>query len=406
MLLHQQPVEQDEVVLAVGGDLYPSSPLGWASERIQRQANACDLLKLFEQADLRIVNLECPLTDSVEAAMKTGPSLKAPVEAARVLCDMGVNLATLANNHIGDYGESGVAETLRACHQAGIATVGAGLDLAEARGVFYRPIRGRTVAVVNMVEKEFGAATETSAGANPFDIISAIESLREARRNAEHVVLVVHGGLAATHFPSPGAVRRLRFLAEEGATAIFRHHSHRIQGYEIWHGVPIFYGLGNLLFQWHTKSKHSGWHEGIVVILRIDRGDRCTFEIVPFEQNKGRPGIVVLQNGAREHSLRKLESWSMALQQPAAIEEEWAKLVHRLSPIYLASLTVRSRIAIRIARRLGLLRWLRQPLPIRLLLENYLQNEDHREALIEALSTSRQEMRRPERRSHPSRCSE
>ena len=83
--------------------------------------------------DSSICNLECPLTDSNIKLQKSGPNLKASAQSVNVLSKVGFNIVSLANNHILDYGEIGVKDTIFACESKGIKTVGAANNFINAR---------------------------------------------------------------------------------------------------------------------------------------------------------------------------------------------------------------------------------------------------------------------------------
>ncbi|HQN10366.1 MAG TPA: CapA family protein, partial [Thermoanaerobaculia bacterium] len=298
---------------------------------------------------------------------------------------LGVRLVTLSNNHVFDHGMEGLADTLDALGEAGISCVGAGRTHEEAREIRYESLRGRLVAFVGMAEREAGCSGPGRGGANPFDTIAAVKAIREARKNARHVVLCLHGGLESTHFPSPEAVRTLRFLAEEGATAVIRHHPHSVQGYEYWKGVPIFYSVGNLLFDWPYALMDAGWYEGILVELRVDERDRCSTVIHPFVQSNGGIGMKRLEDAARDGFLERLEEWSRAIGDDAVLRHRWAEALDARRSSYLSILALPHPILGRIARRLGLIGLVRPGRTNRMILENYFRCDAHREAVLGVL---------------------
>jgi poly-gamma-glutamate synthesis protein (capsule biosynthesis protein) len=332
-----------------------------------------------------VVNLECPLTETKTRSRKAGWHLQARGKSAEFLAALGVDLITLANNHVLDAGEEGLRDTLEACATAGIQTVGAGLSAAEAGRVAYLNRRGRVLAVVNMAERDFSCADASRGGANAFDVVRAVASIREARKRAQHVLLVVHGGLEGVHVPSPESVRVLRFLAEEGCTAILRHHPHAVQGYEVWNTVPIFYSVGNFLFDWHSPLKNDAWYEGLAVRLSFSERDECSFELLPFEQCKVGPGLSMLTGAGKSAFLQRLADWSTTVSEPEALREAWRQVIEERRVAYRASLVVTQPLATRVLRRMGLLR-LVSPSRRRLtLLENYLRCDTHRELLLDIL---------------------
>lgn len=383
-----------KINLLVAGDFCPIGrfePLV-SKEEPERRRAVGEVAALAETADCFIVNLECPLTDSGTLIEKAGSRIKADPSAVRFLKDLRVDLVVMANNHILDFGEEGLTETLGVLRVAGIETVGAGLTHDEARRIHFRELKGRTLAVVNMAEREFSYARPGRCGANPFDLIAAVEAIREARKRADHVLLILHGGLESMNFPSPESVRLLRFLAEQGPTAIIRHHPHRVQGHEVWKGVPIFYSLGNFLFDWFTPVKDEGWYEGILVELAIDKEDQCSSVIHPFEQCKAEPGIKMLGGTSRDRFMGRYNEWSKTIGDDSALQKEWLGTVERRKNDYFGLLTLPHPLLMRVARRLGLLNYLRPSKSKRRILENCLRCDAHREVLLDVFERDREGM--------------
>ncbi len=91
-----------------------------------------------------------------------------------------MSIACLANNHIRDYGDAGVMETIMHCHAHGIETVGAGKNLHAAGKISFVSVKNTTLAFINYCEEEFSIAGKVHAGANPIDSIQAYYDIKEA----------------------------------------------------------------------------------------------------------------------------------------------------------------------------------------------------------------------------------
>jgi poly-gamma-glutamate synthesis protein (capsule biosynthesis protein) len=353
----------------------------------QREASwfVGEAANIFRESDLAIVNQECVLASTGAPIVKEGPCLKAHPETARLLTHLGITLVTTANNHIRDFGDEGVHKTLETCAAHNIHTVGAGLTLHEARQIYYHPVGGRQLAVINVAEKEFSYATARRAGANPLDLIDLLEDMKEARLHANHLLLIIHGGLEDTHYPSPQSVKLLRFLAEQGATAVVRHHPHYVQGYEVWKGVPIFYSLGNFFFPWVNESV-PGRLEGMVLVLRITTNDTCNFKIHGFGQCVDEPRLRKLEGDRDEVFLTKVGKYSNVLRDPAALEREWQALIDELRPDYYGRIALPNYFVLRLFRKLGLLGRVAPSRRKRILYGNWIRCAAHREALLQILN--------------------
>lgn len=230
-----------------------------------------NVIDLFKQSDLNIVNLEAPVTTSTSKILKTGPHLKAEeqsiLEALKIL---EVDVVTLANNHVLDFDEKGVEDTLDFCDKNNFQTVGAGMNLEEASKTLFLDTSEGKIAVVNFAENEWASASENTAGANPMDIIDNANQIKKAKQNADYVFVIVHGGHEYYNLPSPRMQKQYRFYAEQGADIVVGHHTHCFSGMETYKNKPIYYSLGNFLF---TKpSKFEEWYKGIVLEVEIDGG--------------------------------------------------------------------------------------------------------------------------------------
>ena len=136
--------------------------------------------------------------------------------------------------------------------------------------------------MINCCEHEFSIATETSSGANPLNPIQQYYKIQEARKNADYVLVIVHGGHEHYQLPSPRMKETYRFFVDAGADAVVNHHQHCYSGYEVYNGKPIFYGIGNFLFDHNTK-RAGIWTEGYLVAIDF-KIDKVSFEIIPYRQ--------------------------------------------------------------------------------------------------------------------------
>ncbi len=267
-----------------------------------------DFLPVIRDCDLAITNLECPLTTDNEGITKRGPSHKGSPKAAEVLSKAGFKLVTLANNHIMDYGVSGLRNTLDTCERNGIQWVGAGENYESARKAFYLRQGEHTISILNFTENEFSTTQGNTPGANPLDLIGNYHDIRKARESSDFVIVIVHGGHEMYELPSPRIKKTFHFFAEAGASAIIAHHTHCYSGYEIHNGVPIFYGLGNFVFDSPGK-KADLWNHGFAIELFLN--DPINFKMIPYEQCGQKIGIRLLndlEKGIFEKNIERLNS--------------------------------------------------------------------------------------------------
>lgn len=241
----------------------------------------------INSADLRIVQFETPLADSDSPINKSGPNLRCPVVCRELLRDT-FDVALLANNHIGDHGPQACLETVCHLHEIGVATAGVGATCQDAMAPLFLEREGMRIAILNFAEHEFGTATSDAAGSAPLDMMANLEVLRNAKREATLVFVVLHGGSERYPYPTPSMVERCRSFAEAGASLVMNIHTHCPQGIEVWNGTPIVYCPGNLYFPWaDLSSPHllATWWLGYLPKFHCDAQGVHALELLPYHSD-------------------------------------------------------------------------------------------------------------------------
>ena len=283
-----------------------------------------DVLSILHDKDISCVNLECPLTTVEEAIVKSGPNLSARPETVEILQKGRFDIAALANNHIMDYGPKALEETILTCNKAGIKTVGVGSDLQSA----YRPVivevKGMKIAFLAFAEEEFSCATSTTPGAAKLDPINAATVIRDAKTNADLVVVNVHGGSEYYPIPSPRTQKWYRFLVDCGANAVIGNHPHCIQGMEVYKETPICYSLGNFLFPARFKRPEC-WYEGLILKLCSLSSHILSASFFPVRQVETDGGIKIesFPEERKSHFKRRLQRLNQISSETSLVEEFW-----------------------------------------------------------------------------------
>lgn len=312
--------------ILITGDLYIADKL------IESQLIDQSIQALFKRADLTIVNLEAPVTDSASSILKTGPNMKANKEStAKVLAELEVDVATLANNHILDYGAQGVMDTIAFCNERDIKNVGAGRNLAEAAKTLVLETRVGKIALINFAENEWANATRDTAGANPMDIIENARQIQAAKQAADFVFVIIHGGHEYYNLPSPRMQKHYRFYAEQGADIVIGHHTHCLNGYETHGGVPIYYSLGNFLFTEHSNDED--WYTGLVLEVEIDNGKIAT-RMHPVRQQRDDFKLKLLEGNDRTDILQRIDSINEIIGDATELEKEWKNYASEKNDAY------------------------------------------------------------------------
>ena len=166
------------------------------------------------------------------------------------LRDAGIDVATVANNHIGNAGRDGVTETVRHLGAFGIAHVGAGKDAATAHRPAWFDIAGQRIALLGYdAIRPAYHATLTRAGSAGLVAADYRADIRAARKaGADAVVVLPHWGVEYTAATTAGERANARRLADAGATLVVGSHSHWAGAIDTVDGTPVLYSLGNLVF--------------------------------------------------------------------------------------------------------------------------------------------------------------
>ena len=210
-------------------------------------------------ADLTVGNLECALSRNGRPT-QGGDSFGADASSLAGMRDAGFDVLVLANNHLGDYGDGALRESLAAA-RSGFAMTGAGENLAAALEPAVVERKGVRFGVLafNAIG-ETPAATSSSAGAlsvrmpprtgplNEEDLARVTDAVRGLRARADVVVVYPHWGTQYVHEPVPEQRDVGRRLVEAGATAVIGSHPHWVQGMDLHQGRLIAHSLGNFVF--------------------------------------------------------------------------------------------------------------------------------------------------------------
>lgn len=333
-------------------------------------------------SDLAITNLETPLTTSETRIEKTGPSLKADKESAEAIKYGGFSLVTLANNHILDYGEKGLNDTISTLNETGIAYVGAGKNNTDARKPFVFKKDDKTLSVIAIAENEWSTTYNDRPGANPINEVDNYHDIFYAKKNYDYVLVIVHCGMEYYQLPSPQIKKLLHFFIDIGADAVVCHHTHCFSGYEIYNGKPIAYGLGNFIFD--NPKKSGNWNEGMIAIL--DFVDKNTMlKLIPYKQNDQLTGIRLLDRTQKKIFDDEINKLNTIITDDDKLAEEYKKQLLLVKRQYLWYLQPFSSKILRALEKWGLLPEALLKKSHRLLLLNIIRCESHRDVLLHIL---------------------
>ena len=214
----------------------------------------------LSSADVAIVNLEMAITEREEPYDKEFV-FRAPGSAALTLAGAGVDVVSLANNHILDFGSVGLEDTISVLDEVGILRPGAGANNAEAYAprvlVLDNEIRVAFVSASAIIPGGFSAGAERPGIADAkWAIPRVLAAVRAAASGNDVVVVSIHWGVERATCPSQDQRGLAQQLIEAGANLILGHHPHVLQPIETFDRTVIAYSLGN--FAWHPRYGITG----------------------------------------------------------------------------------------------------------------------------------------------------
>ena len=267
-----------------------------------------DLIARMDSADIMMVNNE--FTYSNRGAPLSGKTFtfRAKPEMAENLLKLSVDIVSLANNHVFDYGETALIDTLDTLDHYEIPYVGAGRNLEEAKKIVYMEKGGMKIAFVSATQVERSyvftkEATDSSAGVlRTFSPEAFLEVIRRAEETSDFVVVYVHWGTEGVNqFEGDQQLLGHQYI-DAGADLVIGDHPHCLQGVEYYKGVPIFYSLGNYWF--NSRTLDTG-----LVEADICRDGLLELRFVPGLQQNCRTSLVT-DPAQQQRVFRFLESIS------------------------------------------------------------------------------------------------
>lgn len=242
-----------------------------------------------------IFNWEFPIGDTVNSKPRaSGLRFIAHPDSVDVIKSWAPGFATLANNHILDAGEDGLAQTIYTLQQMGFKTVGAGLTFDEVkRPLLWETAEGR-LAIINWVFAETHPDWLAIPGPNCWPgSDSARLIIQDLKRETDWVMVVVHWSDELFPYPMPKDRQIAHELAGMGADIVIGHHPHVVRGMELVGACPVFYSLGNFYFA-EKRNSNGNWilqeaprnREGLGVQFTFRRGQNLEYKLLSFWNNK------------------------------------------------------------------------------------------------------------------------
>lgn len=238
--------------------------------------------ELVKDCDFVIANLESVLTDRTYTFACKGAYLRSNAKNVETLRYMGITHVTLANNHIHDYGQKGLRDTIATLDAYGIGYVGLNnKPMVLSKGSDKVLLDGFCCLSANALH--YGNKSG-KVRLLTYDALDSFLSLAE--KEGCYPIASVHYGLEGIHYPATEHIEMFRMLAKKHSYVMQGNHPHAMQGYETIGDSLIVYAQGNLCFDrvlttstGSTIEENESRRKGYVVILEINNGKMTDYEI-------------------------------------------------------------------------------------------------------------------------------
>lgn len=277
--------EPGSALLAFAGDVMFSDPFLASYDKSGISAIAdSEMLGRMQNADLFLINEEFPFSLRGEAMEDKQFTFRSDPKYVEIFQELGVDIATVANNHALDFGRDAFCDTLDTLKDADIACIGGGYNLSEASAPAVRTIGGQTFAIFGATRVSPSAtwyASDSQAGLfQTYDASLLNQKIAAAHAEYDHVIVFVHWGIERNETPEDYQRSLAKEYIDAGADLVVGCHPHVLQGFEYYNGVPIIYSLGNYLF---------GNRDGDTVLLEAtyDSEGAPSVQLVPCKRIGG-----------------------------------------------------------------------------------------------------------------------
>lgn len=242
-----------DVMLQNGKDIYASKGInGLITTYIQQE---------MVNADMTVINNEFPFSTRGTQAPDKQFTFRVDPTYVSVLLDMGVDVASLANNHALDYGQEALLDTFTTLDNVGIPYVGAGETKERAEEAIFVEAGGRTVGVLS-ASRVIPVSGWNIENSQPglfctYDSSRLVQRIKEIESQCDYVVVFVHWGIERNAYPEDYQRNLAKQYIDAGADLVVGNHSHVPQGIEYYNGVPIVYCLGNFIFNQNMTDTYA-----------------------------------------------------------------------------------------------------------------------------------------------------
>ena len=285
--------DSTSIKLTFAGDILLDGFVGDQIARYGVNFPFAKVAPVLKEADIAFANLETPVSIRGKAAEKTFAFRSKPATLGG-LTFAGIDGVSIANNHILDYGKDAMLDTLIHLDRYKIGHTGAGKDIEEAFKPYTKTVNGKKIAILGVsrvLSNSSWHAGKSKPGAasayTPQPLLSAIEKSAE---DNDYTIVYLHWNEEFKDYPEEYARTLAKQMIDSGADIILGAHSHCLMGIEYYKHKPIYYSLGNFVFNRSTRGGEKTLNSMLVNFEIKD--SKVTSKITPIKIIGGQPNFM------------------------------------------------------------------------------------------------------------------
>ncbi len=271
------------VIIGLAGDVMLGRLVNEKLKKVPFAYSWGNVLPLLLQPDITIINLETTLTESQRAVPKVF-NFRSDPKNIQVLKVANIKVVSLANNHIKDFDDEGLRDTITTLDNEDILHVGAGGNKLEARKSVILTRQGIKIGILGATDNEAGwTATDTSPGINYFHVERPEELLEDIKKLKKHVDIVIislHWGPNMREHPTEQYIKAAHAMIDAGADIIHGHSAHIFQGIEVYSNKLILYDTGNFVDDYRVDA-HLRNDRSFFFVVEVSKGGVQSLQLIP-----------------------------------------------------------------------------------------------------------------------------
>lgn len=283
----------DPIKLAFAGDILLD---GFVGDQIAKYGVNFPFVKVaptLKKADIAFANLETPVSIRGKAAEKTFAFRSKP-ETLGGLTYAGIDGVSLANNHILDFGTDAMLDTLVHLDRNQIGHTGAGKDVDAAFKPYTKTVKGKSIAILGVSRVLSGpswyAGKSKPGAASAYTSQPLLSAIEKTSKENDYTIVYIHWNEEFKDYPEKYARVLAKQMIDSGADIILGAHSHCLMGIEYYKHKPIYYSLGNFVFNRSTRGGEKTLNSMLVNFEISD--SKLTSKITPIKIIGGQPNFM------------------------------------------------------------------------------------------------------------------